>query len=280
MKIIKLDKDLPDPISYLDAVKKYQDWDNIQQFAEYDVELQHPFITRTDSTHPYYCPNCEKETNPECPIHQEEIAIRDSKYETHAGKVPTMKRCPAIIDTLNSGAVLCAWDDFYFEATEIQNHLLNKTIFAYTDGFKPAHFYHTTPQVDFIEMGFDVSHNMSVKLFMPYRLETSNDNLILYKDLFWLGSMPFKVVEGLQDMNAFSGMFINTIWNIEDGTKVIIKKGTPIVHLLEVPKSTLEPFEIVNPEDLDKEYYQSIIDQEKVVLGKNGYRNKQRKMLE
>ena len=280
MRVIKLAKDLPDPISYLEAVKKYQDWDNIKQWAKFDVDAAYPFVESQESQHHLYCPNCDDYTNSECTIFKEELSIIDTRYQTHIGKLPTIKRCPAIVDSLNSGVVLVAHENMYFEATEIENHPLKKTIFSYTDGFKPNQYHHTTPQFDLFEMGFDVSHNISVKINFPYRIETDKDHLVLLKDLFWLGSLPFKIVEGLQDFNAFGGIFVNTFWNIKDGDKVIIEKGTPIVHCIEVPKSTLEPFEIVERDELPEEYFTNIIEEEKQILAKNGYRNKQRKMLE
>lgn len=275
MRIIKLDKDLPDPISYLDAVRKYQDWDNLKQWMEYDESKAHPFIEKAGSNHPLYCPNCEDFTYSNCPIHLEEVRIVEERYATHEGKMPTIKRCPAIVDSLNSGVVLVAWENLYFEAVEVKDHPLGRTIFAYTDNLVPNQYHHTTPQFDLFEMGFDVSHNISVKIHFPYRVETDSDHLILLKDLFWLGSMPYKVVEGLQDFNAFGGIFVNTIWNIPDGKKIVIKKGTPLVHLLEVPRSTLDPFEVVEKDDLPDGYLEDLIVEEKQILSKNGYRKRQ-----
>lgn len=281
MRVIKLAENLPDPISYLEAVKKYQNWDNIKQWADFDSDKAYPFIERKDNSHPLYCKNCKglEQTDSNCPIHLEEVRIVEERQATHKGTTPTIKRCPAIIDTLNSGVVLVAYEDMYFEATEVTNHPLKETIFSYTDNFQPNQYHHTTPQFDLFEMGFDVSHNISVKIHFPYRIETDKNHLILLKDLFWLGDMPFKIVEGLQDFNSFGGIFVNTFWKIPKGKKVIIKKGTPIVHLLEVPKSTLQPFEIVERHELPDEYFNNIIEEEKIILSKNGYRKKQ-KMIE
>ena len=143
--------------------------------------------------------------------------------------------------------------------------------------FEPIANFHTVPQIDFDEMNFNVSHNLSVKLRFPYRIEASEGMLIYAKSVFWLGEMPFRVVEGIQDTHALSEINLNTIWNIDEGMRYVLKKGEPIVHIFEVPKESVgAKAEIIQFEDIDWDYWKDVDDFERNVRAINGYRENQK----
>ena len=102
--------------------------------------------------------------------------------------------------------------------------------------------------------------------------------LLYMKSLFWIGELPFRVIEGLQDTSALSEINLNTIWKIDEGMKYVLQKGDPIVHIFEVPKDSVgAKNEIVQFEDIDWDYWKEVDDFERNVRKINGYRNNQRK---
>ena len=279
MKIYKIRENIPDPYSYIEAMKKFANFDSIKNFASIeDRQTDFYFVENVNGNHTDVCKTCLDGNRAECETLQRDIQLDREKNEHWGNKIATFKKCPAIIDLFRTGIILPAWEDLHFEATIVDNDPNKRTLLATNKDFQPVANFHTVPQIDFDKMNFDVSHNLSVKLRFPYRIEASDGMLLYMKSLFWIGELPFRVIEGLQDTSALSEINLNTIWKIDEGMKYVLQKGDPIVHIFEVPKdSVVAKNEIVQFEDIDWDYWKEVDDFERNVRKINGYRNNQRK---
>ena len=283
MKILKVKPDIPDPLSYLEVIQKYQNWNEIKSFAldEEHIRIRDNevfFWETSRGSHNDICINCRDKVDIDCEILNYEMTLSEAKEQRLNDKLPTMKRCPALIDLFNTGVIIPAWEDMIFEATIIDNDKSKLTLVVLDKDNNPIATSHTKPQVDFIGMNFDVSHNHSVKFTIPYRIFSKE--LIMHKSIFWLGELPFRVVEGIQDTQGVSSININTIWKLETGQRWTVKKGTPMFYIMEIPRDSVNAkHDIVQYEDLDWDKLKQINMGDREVRLTNGYRNNQRKML-
>ena len=282
MKILKCRPDIPDTMSYLDVVKKYQNWNNLKlyitkdEFMEVNPDNQY-FINSLRGSHTDLCINCKDEIDNDCDITKLQTEFFNKKNTERKDNIGTLKKCPAIIDLFNTGIVIPAWTDMSFEAVIVNNDPNKRTILAVDKDKQPLATIHTTPQVDFKKMFFNVSHNFSIKFALPYRIFSKH--LIMHKSIFWLGDAPFRVVEGIQDTNGLSSINLNTIWNLQDGQKWEIEKGYPLFWIMEIPKETVnQKHEIIQYEDINWDKAKKILLKDSNVHKANGYRTNIKKL--
>ena len=274
MKILKCTPNLPDPLSYLQVVKEYQNWNNINNFASREEGLRVVneeifFYSKSKGSHFTTCKTCQ--SGSVCDVLEYEKELTDKRYKKLNNRISTMKRCPALIDLFKTGIIIPAWTDMSFEGTIIDNDINKKTILALDNNKEPIATIHTKPQVDFQEMNFNVSHNFSIKFTIPYRIFSKE--LIMHKSIFWLGELPFRVVEGIQDTTGLSSININTIWKLENGERWEIKKGTPLFWIIEIPKKSVnEKHEIIEYENINWDKMQEIDFKDRNVKNLGGYR--------
>jgi hypothetical protein len=282
MKILKCLPNLPAPLSYLEVIKKYQNWDNINNFASREEALKIVneemfFYATNKGSHLTTCKTCQ--SGVDCDVLEYEKKLTDKRYEKLNNRISTMKRCPALIDLFKTGVIIPAWTDMSFEAIIVDDDINKKTILALDSNREPIATIHTKPQVDFHKMNFDVSHNFSIKFSLPYRIFSKE--LIMHKSIFWLGELPFRVVEGIQDTAGLSTININTIWKLENGQRWEVKKGTPLFWILEIPRNSVnQKHEVVEYDNIDWDKLKKIDYKDRNVKTINGYRNNQKKMLE
>lgn len=282
IKIYKLKPNIPDPISYLKALGN--DWKKIPtHFWSDEFNDDEWALSGTEGNHGQLCKQCKEAVNDMskmCELgvdlqkhHHEKFADLDVKKQ----KIPSLKKCPGIVDYLQTGVILPAWDDLHFENTTLKSSEGDKqTLFATDSNGKAVGTAHVPPQVDPKKMGFDVSHNISVKLGFPYRVRTNEDYYTLIKYPWWLGESCYTVVEGITASGFYGILNVNTLWNIEPGMKVVIPKGEPFIHLIPVPTSAVkEKFEIVQYEDMSDEDWKNMQKEEFDILRHNAYKKLQ-----
>ena len=264
-------------MSYLEVVKNYQDWNNLNLYISKDEFMRvNPdnqyFINSLRGSHADLCINCKDEIDNNCEITKLQTKFFNEKNQKRNDEIGTLKKCPAVIDLFNTGIIIPAWCDMEFEAVIVDNDKNKRTILAVDKEKQPLATIHTTPQVDFKKMHFKVSHNFSIKFALPYRV--FSDHLIMHKSIFWLGDSPFRVVEGIQDTNGLSSINLNTIWNLEDGMRWVVPKGYPLFWIMEVPKDSVNAeHQIIQYEDIDWVKAKNILLKDSNVHKVNGYRS-------
>ena len=283
MKILKVRPNIPDPMTYLEVIKEYQHWDEITSFAsrEESIEIRNNDVFFMDSnrgSHTDMCQLCTDQQDKSCDVVITENKLLDERYKKTNEQIATVKRCPALIDLFKTGVVIPAWTDMWFESAMVDNDPNKVTLIAMDSNNKPICTMHSAPQIDLIKMNFDVTHNHTVKFILPYRIFSTE--YIIHKSLFWLGELPFRVVEGIQDTNGLTSINLNTIWNLPLGERWEVKKGTPLFHIMEVPRNSIgAKHDIVQYEDLDWDRLKELDIKDRQVKSLGGYRKNQNNMI-
>ncbi len=272
MKIYKLRKEIPDPISYKEALP--------QVYKNYPHKLSINFQGGTvipdlpTGDHDTICRTCQSGTL--CQLAKNEIDFFDNKQNLRS--IKSIKYCPAVEDIHKTGYVLPAWDDI-----TIANYIINKKnrLLAFDSkgqGVASLKF----EQMDTKGMIGDLFNDYPVKFHFPYRVYTDKGYLTQILNPDWLGfNTKYTFATGILDTNIWSLMNIHAFFNLEKDESIVIKKGTPLVLLQEVHHKIFQSsYEVIQYDDLDWELLEKMDYNEHLQdINKTNYRAMQKNGL-
>jgi hypothetical protein len=201
-----------------------------------------------DVIHPVYPATQLKRPWMQCPV--------DNKEGSHLGET---RLCPGIRLLTGAGWILPAPADFKIKTNgdrsswEWTSSTLFKNGISGEDGYISAHSpSQTVPILDNPEK----SLSSAIKIDTPWRLECSDDILLLQLPVPYNNEPRFTVQPGLIDPEYTHNLNVQLVWNVLNGEEWVTS-GTPLVHYIPIPRSFMNAsnFDVVvdSANDHDKE---------------------------
>lgn len=154
---------------------------------------------------------------------------------------PSSKNCPGIKKIVSSGWIVQAPADFIIKTTgdgvsiEWQEPFRFSKISEGRDAYVSAHGRsQTEPLID------DPSSVLktAIKLETPWRVEASDDLVLLQMPVVYNNERRFTAASGVLDTRYGHLLNIQLFWHVLEG-ETLVRAGTPLCQLIPVPRSSL-----------------------------------------
>jgi len=163
--------------------------------------------------------------------------------QTYEG-VPPSKNCPAINKIVGSGWIVPAPADFIIDTngdgTTIQwlePYRFKRSSDINESSYVVLHSWHQTdPLVDDPEK----TVRTVVKLETPWRVDMSDDYVLLQLPVTYNKESRFTAAIGVLDPEYGYTVNVQLFWNVKEG-RTLVKAGTPLCQLVPVLKDALSP---------------------------------------
>lgn len=165
---------------------------------------------------------------------------RFPKFRTRAEV--TMKGCPGVGDYMGLGWIVPLWADYIFSAT--------------SDGF---HWESAVPKEKDNVLTFEPElipsfprqeneHSYVLKLGTPWMVRTPPGWSIIICAPWYHREKRFIVLPGVMESDRCHVVNMVALWNAPEGEPVLLKAGTPLLHIIPVKRSKLDLKVVVDSE--------------------------------
>lgn len=198
------------------------------------------------------------------PITKSASIKRNFLVDDQVGDKPetlSSKNCPGIKKLVSTGWIVTAPADFIIQtngdgtSVEWMEPYRFSKISAGRDAYVSSH---TKSQVEPLLDDPDTTLKTVIKLETPWRVEASDDVLLLQMPVAYNNESRFVSATGFLDTKYAHVLNIQLFWKVLEG-KTLVKAGTPLCQLIPVSRKHLSlstydvSIENARPEDLERE---------------------------
>lgn len=154
------------------------------------------------------------------------------------GRVQNVNRCPGIRHLLQRGYVVRAWIDFLVKTNGDGESMTWNTPDANLEsliGFPPMVFHTKEAFSDYFERWPEDVNRTLLKLHFPWQFSLPKGYVFLMLPWSYGDDQRFEACSGILDPDHNCEINIQLYWRVLNGAE-LVKKGTPLAHLIPVPK--------------------------------------------
>jgi len=191
----------------------------------------HPIIPAKDIKRQWMIDN--QSSSPKCPYHKVINKLNNrTEYPSHSAN------CPGINKLVDTGWVLCAPADFTIKTFgQDKDFQFEVPMLFNEDGhWISAHDPKITECL--IDRPNDTLKSL-VKIDTPWRIQTSNDVVLIQQHVPYVNQPYFTTANGILDPKYSYEANVQLFWHVLEGS-VTIKAGTPLVHYIPVSRKYLQ----------------------------------------
>lgn len=173
--------------------------------------------------------------------------------EAKSNRIRSSHRCPGLVDIFSRGYIVCAHRDIFihtrgdienpeyatFPKTVSNERFIRGQVGAVGNlgqmGADPDPFM-GPPLLGLKRPYPERTPNAIFKLEIPWLVKAPPDISLLYMGVPLSNNYNFTVVSGIQDTDLSGAITVLLWWHHHDRGDIYIKKGTPLVQILPVPK--------------------------------------------
>lgn len=141
----------------------------------------------------------------------------------------TIKRCPGVVDSLQTGYVIPLWADFHvrYDSTRSELEWSSPSPWARVSLHKPEQF-EGTPLADLAN-----PYTMIAKLESPWRIKAPKGYSTYFVDpVYHRDRSDFLVLPGIVDHDTFHVANVFVVWTRYGSGEVMLPRGLPLVQVL------------------------------------------------
>jgi len=180
-----------------------------------------------------YAKELEEVTTSKCPFKQ----------------IISTAKCPAIRDITRRGYIVYAPCDIKIITENNGEHISWSTSYSFADAPELGQIlsFHTPESLlDHIDHRPDTLKYV-LKINLPWRVECSNDIVLLQSQVHYSSESRFTAASGVLDPKESNQINVQLFWHVMDGVEVI-KAGTPLAQYIPIQRN-FEPNFIVDVEN-------------------------------